>query len=141
MDRKDFLSSIGMSAATFTLLSCIGCKKSDGSLSSDLAGPTGVDFTLDLSLAANSALLANGGSLISNNIIIAKTINGNFVALQRSCTHQNYQLTYESADHLFYCPSHGSTFSENGSVLNGPAVRSLSVYHVQQTGSSLRIYS
>lgn len=141
MDRKDFLNSVGMSAAAFALLSCIGCKKTDGPSSSDVSGPTGVDFTLDLGLAANAPLLANGGSVVSNGIIIAKTTTGSYIAVQRNCTHQTYPLSYEPSDHLFYCPSHGSSFSETGAVLNGPAGRSLSVYHTQQTGSSLRIYS
>ncbi|MET4080292.1 cytochrome b6-f complex iron-sulfur subunit [Pedobacter sp. UYP30] len=141
MDRKDFLNSMGMSAAAFALLNCVGCKKTDGSSSAGTTGPTGVDFTLDLSLAANASLLTNGGSLVSNGIIVAKTNTGNYIAVQRYCTHQTYPLTYEASDHVFYCPSHGSTFSETGAVTNGPAGRSLSVYHTQQTGSSLRIYS
>lgn len=141
MDRKDFLNSIGMSAAAFALINCIGCKKTDGSSSSGPSGPTGVDFTLDLSLTGNAALLNNGGSLVSNGLIVARTTSGNYIAVQRYCTHQTYPLTYEPSDHLFYCPSHGSTFSETGAVTNGPAARSLSVYHTQQTGSSLRVYS
>jgi cytochrome b6-f complex iron-sulfur subunit len=33
MERKDFLNSIGMSAAAFALINCTGCKKTDGSIS------------------------------------------------------------------------------------------------------------
>ncbi|MFD2287574.1 hypothetical protein GJU39_08380 [Pedobacter petrophilus] len=43
MDRKDFLNSIGMSAAAFALLNCIGCKKTDGSSSTDTTGPSGIN--------------------------------------------------------------------------------------------------
>ncbi len=141
MDRKDFFNSIGMSAAAFALLSCVGCKKSDGSGSADTTGPTGVNFTLDLSLAANAALLGNGGSLVSNGVIVAKTQKGKYIAVQQSCTHESYTLNYQSGDSRFYCPNHGAVFSEAGAVTNGPATRSLTVYNTQLTGTSLKVYS
>ena len=53
MDRKDFLNSIGMSAAAFALINRIGCKKNDTG-TGDTAGPANVDFTLELSSAANA---------------------------------------------------------------------------------------
>ncbi|SDD51630.1 ubiquinol-cytochrome c reductase iron-sulfur subunit [Pedobacter soli] len=141
MDRKEFLNSMGMSAAAFALINCMGCKKSDGSNDADTTGPTGIDFTLDLSLATNAALLNNGGSLAINGLIVARTMTGNYIAVQRSCTHESYTLSYQSANSRFYCANHGSTFAESGAVTNGPATRSLTAYHTQLTGTSLRIYS
>ncbi len=141
MDRKDFLDSIGMSAAAFALFNCVACKKIDGSSSSDTTGATGVNFTLDLSMVANAALLNNGGSLVSNGVIVAKAKTGTYVAVQRSCRHESYTLIYQSANSRFYCPNHGATFSENGSVTNGPASRSLIVYNTQLTGTTLKVYS
>ncbi|WP_316809354.1 Rieske (2Fe-2S) protein [Pedobacter agri] len=141
MDRKDFLNSIGMSAAAFALINCMGCKKTDGSSAIDTTGPTGVNFTLDLSLAANAALLNNGGSLVTNGVIVARTNTGSYIAVQRSCTHESYTLTYQSANSRFYCPNHGSTFSENGAVTNGPASRALTIYNTQLTGTILRVYA
>ncbi|MBE9601681.1 ubiquinol-cytochrome c reductase iron-sulfur subunit [Pedobacter sp. MC2016-24] len=141
MDRKGFLASIGLSAATFALINCIGCSKSSSSPSSDTSGPTGVDFTLDLSSSANAALASNGGYLVSNGVIIARTVSGTYVAVQRSCTHESYSLIYQGSANRFYCANHGATFSESGTVTNGPASRSLTTYHTQLTGTSLRIYS
>lgn len=140
MDRKEFLNSMGMSAAAFALINCIGCKK-DNQVSADTTGPTGVDFMLDLTLASNAALLNNGGSLMANGVIVARTKTGNYIAVQRSCTHESYTLSYQSANSRFYCPNHGATFAESGAVTNGPATRSLSVYNTQLTGTSLRVYS
>lgn len=141
MDRKDFLNSIGITAATFALINCIGCKKNGGSSSSDTTGPTELNFSLDLSLTANAALLSNGGFLVSNGVVVARTNKGGYIAVQRSCTHESYTLTYQSTNSRFYCPNHGATFSENGAVTNGPASRSLSVYNTQLTGTTLKIYS
>jgi len=141
MDRKDFLASIGLSATTFALINCIGCSKNSNSPSGDTAGPTNIDFTLDLTLSGNSALTSNGGYLVSNGIIVARTTSGSFIAVQRSCTHESYGLVYQGSASRFYCANHGATFSESGTVTNGPASRSLTTYHTQLTGTYLRIYS
>lgn len=141
MDRKDFLNSLGISVATLAVINCIGCKKSADSSNSDTSGPTNVDFTLDLSASANSALLTNGGYLISNGVIVARTTTGTYIAVQRSCTHESYNLSYQATNSRFYCPNHGATFSQNGAVTNGPATKSLTTHNTLLTGPSLKIYS
>lgn len=142
MDRKEFLASIGVSAASFAVLSCLGCSKSsDSSSSGTVNGPTGVDFTLDLSSSANAALLSNGGYLVSNGVIVARTTAGAYIAAQHSCTHQSYGLVYQGSNNRFYCNNHGATFSNSGAVTNGPASRALTVYNTTITGTSLRVYS
>ncbi|MEO8885130.1 MAG: Rieske (2Fe-2S) protein [Mucilaginibacter sp.] len=141
MDRKEFLAAIGMSAATLAVISCVGCSKSGSSPSGSTAGPTGVNFTLDLTLASNAALLNNGGYMALNGVLVARTMAGAYIAVQQSCTHENYPLTYQGNSHQFFCNNHGSAFTEAGAVINSPANRSLSVYNTTLTGTSLRIYS
>ncbi|WGQ10554.1 hypothetical protein QG516_02655 [Pedobacter gandavensis] len=46
MDRKDFLASIGLSAATFALINCAGCAKSSNAPSGDTSGPKGIHGAL-----------------------------------------------------------------------------------------------
>ncbi|WEK17760.1 MAG: Rieske 2Fe-2S domain-containing protein [Candidatus Pedobacter colombiensis] len=141
MDRKDFLASIGLSATTFALINCIGCSKSSNSPSNGTSGPMNVDFSLDLTAGANAALNNNGGYLTANGVIVARTMSGTYIAVQRSCTHENYGLIYQGSASRFYCANHGATFSESGTVTNGPTSRPLTTYHTQLTGTSLRIYS
>ncbi|MEO7529830.1 MAG: Rieske 2Fe-2S domain-containing protein [Sediminibacterium sp.] len=127
MDRKYFLASTGLSAATFALINCAGCAKSSSSPSTDTSGPTGIDFTPDLSLSANSVLNTSGGYLVSNGVIVARTSSGTYLAVQRSCTHESYSLIYQASANRFYCANHGATFSESGTVTNGPASRTLTI--------------
>lgn len=142
MDRKEFLASIGLGAASFALVNCLGCSKSsDASSSGGTTGPTGVNFTLDLSSSANAALLNNGGYLVSNGVIVARTTAGAYIAVQQSCTHESYGLVYQGANSRFYCANHGATFSNSGAVTGGPAPRALTVYNTALTGTSLRVYS
>ncbi|MFS2187434.1 ubiquinol-cytochrome c reductase iron-sulfur subunit [Mucilaginibacter sp. Mucisp84] len=141
MDRKEFLSIAGITAASFALINCMGCSKKSDNASAGITGPTGVDFTLDLSLSANSALLVNGGYLASKGVIVAKTTTGSYIAVQQSCTHESYPLIYQSSERQFFCNNHGSAFSEAGVVKNSPANRNLTVYQTTLTGTSLRIFS
>lgn len=103
--------------------------------------PTGIDFTLDLTLAANAALTADGGSISQQGVIVVRVSAGNFVAYERSCTHQGTPVNYETASKNFVCPNHGSTFDINGSVTKGPATKALTKYNTSLTGNSLRVFS
>jgi len=141
MDRKEFLASLGISAASFAIMNCAGCAKSTDGPSSGTSGPANVNFILDLNASANAALSNNGGFIISNDVIVVRKSAGNFIAVQRSCTHENYSLTYQPSNSRFYCPNHGATFSESGAVGNGPANRALTVYKTELTGTNLRVYS
>jgi cytochrome b6-f complex iron-sulfur subunit len=138
MDRKEFLASLGVSAAFVVYSSCLeGCNVADPVS----AAPTNVDFTLDLTDPANTALKSNGGYIYKNGIIVAKTISGTYVAVYSACTHEGTTVTFESSNNRFHCASHGSNFSTSGSVINGPANQALHQYNTALTGNSLRVYS
>lgn len=140
MERREFYSLVGITAAA-AMLSCLGCSKSAGSSSSSsTTGPSSVDFNLDLNATANAALLTNGGYVVSNGLIVARTITGAYIAVQQSCTHESYPLIYQGSSQRFYCNNHGATFTEKGIVTGGPTNRSLTVYNTQVTGTTLRVY-
>lgn len=139
MDRKEFLSLLGFSSASFALASCLaGCVKN---VSSGTTAPANVDFTLDLSQSANAALLTNGGYVYNSGVIVAKTAAGAYIAVQQLCTHESVSITYQESYQRFYCDGHGATFSESGAVLGGPAPRALKTYNTSLTGNLLHVYS
>lgn len=51
---------------------------------------------------------------------------GRLFAMSAVCTHRRCDLEAQP-DHSFYCPCHGSTFTADGHVTKGPAVRDLPV--------------
>jgi cytochrome b6-f complex iron-sulfur subunit len=146
MERKAFFSSIGFSAGMLFLAPAItSCSKSEDTTpttSGSTPNTSAVDFTLDLSSATYAALNSNGGSVVKDNIIIARTSAGAFVAVSSVCTHQQYNpIAFESAASRFHCPNHGSNFGTDGSVINGPALSALKKFNTQLTGTSLRVYA
>ncbi len=134
MNRLEFMKVAGAGAVACACGSLISC----GSKSQDPA-PSNVDFTLDLSQSANSALTVDGGSLTSQGILIVRISAGTFTAVFRSCTHEGTAVNFVS--NKFVCPNHGATFDINGNVTKGPATTSLRKYNTQLTNNSLRVYS
>lgn len=143
MDRKEFLAQLGLtSAAIFTGMCMGGCSKDDGGGGGTVTPPpTGVDFTINLSDGANSALLTPGGFLYRNRIIIAFTLSSQYIAVSQACTHQGTTVEFQAAQNRFYCPNHGSIFSTTGAVQTGPAAAPLMQYNVALSGNNLRIFS
>lgn len=138
MDRKEFLSQVGLGAAALLAPVCLGglaaCGKSGGSPSA----PTNVDFTLDVS---TGPLATNGGFIVRNNIIIARTNSGGFLAVSAACTHEGTNVNYVASSNKFVCPNHGAQFSSTGAVTLGPATRNLTSYNTSLNGTTLRVYS
>jgi cytochrome b6-f complex iron-sulfur subunit len=151
MKRTEFFSAMGFSAGMLFLApaALTSCSKSTNDLTTgnDPGGTPGgttsgtVDFALDLSIPAYSALNNNGGSVYKNGLIIAKTANGEYVALSAACTHEGATIGYDSSANRFHCPNHGSNFTVGGSVINGPATSSLRKYNTQLSGNTLRVYA
>jgi Rieske Fe-S protein len=137
MERKDFIALLGMGASSL-ILGCFACSKNQGT---STAAPAGVDFTLDLTQPDNAPLTVAGGFLYNSGIIVAKTLTGQFIAVQQSCTHQNFSLTYIADSHEFYCNGHGGIYSETGRVLGGPPPAPLRTYNTSLNGNLLRVYS
>lgn len=136
MDRKEFLATFGLGAVGLLCLG--GCKSDENSI---IDAPTNVDFTLDLTSPANAALNTNGGYVYNAGVVVARTTAGAFVAVSQRCTHQGTTVVFEAGNNRFHCPNHGSNFATNGSVINGPAERTLTTYRTELNGTSLRVFS
>ena len=136
MDRKEFLSQIGLGAAGLVLFGCMGgCKKDTVP-----AAPSNVNLTLDLTSTAYGGLLTPGEYAYTNNgIIVAHTKSGVYIAVSQYCTHQGVTVNYTASSNKFVCPAHGSIFESTGTVLNGPADLALKQYTVTKTGNTLVI--
>ena len=134
MDRKEFLALVGTSVGAIIIGNCLeGCKKQN-------KDQPAIDFTLDLTSGANSALSTNGGYLYNSGVIVARTNSGTYIAVSQACTHAGATVIYQAAGNDFYCSSHGSIFSSSGSVNQGPATSSLKQYTCDLSGSSLRVH-
>ena len=140
MERKEFLSMMGLGAGAILTVCLGGCSKASSS-GYTANVPTSLNISLDLSLPANAPLNTNGGYIYTNGIIVAKTNTGNFIAVSQECTHQGVSVQFVPGSQQFYCPSHGSAFSATGAVINGPASSPLKQFNTSLSNNTLRVYS
>lgn len=139
MDRRNFLKSsitlcgVGVVGSLAFLESC----KKNNSVNQTAQGPT-VNFTLDLTAPANSALNSSGGSVSSNNVVVANH-NGSYIAVAQACTHNGCSVNYNASGNNFICPCHNGVFNANGTVKSGPPPTALKQYTVTKSGNILTI--
>jgi cytochrome b6-f complex iron-sulfur subunit len=139
MDRKEFLALVGIAAGGAFVTACLGgCRKEDDD---DAPSNQQKDFTLDLNAADNAALRNNGGFVVTQGVIVARTNAGDYIAVSSTCTHQGSTVGFQAATNRFRCPNHGAEFNADGSVARSPATTGLQRFNTTLNGNSLRIFS
>lgn len=143
LDRHEFFRLVGTGIGTILLSRCMAGCSGDGNQSPAPDPSQKVDFTLRLDDTANANLLVKGGYVISNNVIVAQTKDGVYVAVSANCTHANTILTFKQTDNQFYCPLHLSRFDTTGKVITGPATLPLTPYIVEPnlSAGTLRVHN
>ena len=161
MKRGEFLRSLGLSSAALLSFYCMGtltsCSSDDDPAPAVTSPGTGsgitgnadtskgaINFTLDLTNADYSNLKTQGQFVKVGSVLVANVQGGNYVAIQRLCSHQQQDgVSYRLASNDFGCNVHGSVFATDGSVKvaagnNQPAMKlyktSLSADKLQVTG-------
>lgn len=150
MERKDFIEKVGLSGAAILVFGCFQSCSKEGTTPTTPGNNTGgnnptkpIDFTIDLSSSTYASLQNAGGFYLdtANNIIIARTVNRDLIAVSSLCTHQGVTVAFQANNNRFYCSAHGSAFSTTGAVTMGPAASALTQYKTTLTGNSLRVYA
>jgi cytochrome b6-f complex iron-sulfur subunit len=134
MERREFMHRLilGSGLALTVPVLFTACKDDDNE---EL--PEGLQ--IDLSNEKYSKLNTEGESINEGDIIIANIGGGSYVALSRTCTHQGCYIKYIKDNGNFQCPCHGSTYSNDGSVVTGPATIAVQSYEIEKHGNILVI--
>ncbi len=142
--RHQFLRQLGLGGAALLAVYCgttlSSCQNS--SLDPQTPASGSVDFTLDLTATAYAALKKNGGYVVTNNIVVARTMTGEYAAVTVVCSHEgNRQVTFTTSNE-FYCTAHGARFDVTGKGLNSDGRKGLTVYKTALTDATkLRVYA
>ncbi len=145
MERKKFLQSLGAGAAFALTFPCLGACSKDDVDGNKVEQPTGVDFTIDLDSEEAAPLSQNGGYILKNLVVVARNLDGAFVAATQVCSHENYdQVRFVPQEGgIFYCDVHGSRFDQDGSPLNtipNSTAKPIKMYNTELTGNILRVF-
>lgn len=137
MKRKEFIEKLGIGAAFVLTSTCMGgCTR-------DSADPIkDIDFTIDLTLEKFQELNNFGSYVIENQIVIARSNTGEYLAATLICSHESLsQITYSDTEGAWFCTAHGALFDEGGEGLNANGSKGLTIYNTAVTGDLLRVFS
>ena len=123
MNRKEFIGKLGLGAAFVLTTSCLGgCTR-------DKREVNNVDLTVDLNAPENADVLVAGGYIIVDGIVIAQTLNGDYIAATRTCSHdQLNEILYAASSDEWLCSAHSARFSLDGEGLNANGANGLAIY-------------
>ncbi|NLM21052.1 MAG: FAD-dependent oxidoreductase [Peptococcaceae bacterium] len=91
-------------------------------------------------LPENTEIKAGESKIMSvdgNRIGAFRDEQGTLHLINTTCTHMGCELNWNSAEQSWDCPCHGSRFSYDGDILEGPAVHPLSAEKETKTVSKL----
>jgi glycine/D-amino acid oxidase-like deaminating enzyme/nitrite reductase/ring-hydroxylating ferredoxin subunit len=92
--------------------------------------------TLDVTAKSADDVPAGEGRIVAidgEKYALYRDARGEVRALSPVCTHMGCDVRWNQAERTWDCPCHGSRFSTEGHVLNGPAVRDLDVKTVPKS--------
>ncbi|MCH9641220.1 MAG: Rieske (2Fe-2S) protein [Actinomycetia bacterium] len=122
--RKTVIAGAGVGVAAVALSAC---SSGGGSGSGEGAAPEVLATTADVPV---------GSGVIVGDVVVTQPVAGDFKGFSAVCTHTGC-LINEVADGTINCPCHGSKFSLEGEVLNGPATRPLNTEAITVQGDSI----
>lgn len=138
MERRKFFRDFAVGSSLLLTAPVLFNSCSDDSNDNGNPPPPG-GVTVDLTDSAFSALNTVGGYAYKGDIIIIRSTDSVYIALSKVCTHQGCTVTYNSGNNNLPCPCHGSLYTINGAVVNGPAPDPLKRYDVKKNGNILTI--
>ncbi|MBV5245435.1 MULTISPECIES: ubiquinol-cytochrome c reductase iron-sulfur subunit [Mycolicibacterium] len=126
--RKTVLVGASVGVAAIAVAACSRGSESPGS-SPGTSAPSGEK------LASTSDVPVGSGTIVGE-VVVTQPVAGEFKAFSAVCTHTGCLLN-KVADGTIDCPCHGSRFSLDGAVVNGPAEKPLQPVAVRVQGDSI----
>jgi Rieske Fe-S protein len=138
--RKTVIAGAGVGLATVALAACSGGESKDSGGSASAASEES-SSPASSAPAAGEALTKTADVPVGAGVIVGKTVvtqpvAGQFKAFSAVCTHAGC-LVNKIADGTIDCPCHGSKFSLDGAVVDGPAKKPLDPVPVKVQGDSI----
>lgn len=139
--RRAVLHGLAVTAAS-VLVGCAsdgatdtGPEGGDGGGSSAIGSTCGAHLCLDLGDPRNAALTQVDGALViaapRDSILLVRSSATVVQAVSDICTHAGCGVRYDRVDKVLTCPCHGSKYTLNGMVIQGPSTRPLARYETQ----------
>lgn len=133
--RKTVLAGAGIGLAAAAVAACSSGSESPApEASSASSAPESTAPAGDA--LATTAEVPVGSGVIVGEVVLTQPVAGDYKGFSAVCTHTGCLLN-EIADGTINCPCHGSKFSLDGAVVNGPASKPLEPVAIDVQGDSI----
>jgi cytochrome b6-f complex iron-sulfur subunit len=146
MDRRTFLSWVGLGALASSLPVAIAACTADKAVTEASPSPEAVSrpdgFTAVGSLkdVAQAGFLQDKAFAAGPLLVVRDPADtAKLIAVNSTCTHKGCAVDWSSSSKEFACPCHGSKFKVDGSVTSGPADKPLAKFIVKTEGDSVLV--
>lgn len=150
--RRAVVAGTGILAVSATLAACSSSGDSappvqapfepeaPGAPDAPPAGSEGTGGTGGQPLANTADIPVGGGAVFADQeVVVTQPTPGAFMAFSAVCTHQGCTVN-KVASGTIDCPCHGSKYAiADGSVVNGPASRSLAPRQITVSGDTIQL--
>lgn len=138
--RKTVLAGAGIGLAAAAVAACSsGSDPEPAASSASSAAPEASEAApgaAEAGAITTTAEVPVGSGVIVDEIVVTQPVAGDYKGFSAVCTHTGCLLN-KIADGTINCPCHGSKFSLDGAVVNGPASRPLDTVAVRVQGTSI----
>ena len=133
MNRRSFLRFASMLPFAATFLGF--ARKSSGAL--------------EITISEVEELQTVGGSKLlkdvkvgdqETSLVVVRKAENEYVVFSAICPHKKCNVRYREAKNDFKCPCHGSRFSIEGKVQNGPATKNMTRFKTSFSNGTLSVF-
>lgn len=75
----------------------------------------------------------------TKGVAVFRRSDGSFAVFSADCPHRHCEVEWRAAKKDWSCPCHGSAFSSEGKLKNGPAMTDLQTIPFRDEGDSLTV--
>lgn len=134
--RKTVIAGAGVGLAAAALAACSSGGESEPAASETTTAPEASAAPAAPPVLTKTTDVPVGSGVVIDKVVVTQPTAGDFKGFSAVCTHSGC-LINAVADGTINCPCHGSKFSLDGAVVNGPATKPLPVEAITVQGDSI----